>query len=127
MDIKRIVEDNDTKAGRLFDLVIQFLIVLSLVTFSISTLPDLSESTHQILYGIEVVTVIIFSLEYILRILVADQKLKYIFSFYGIVDLIAILPFYINRSVDLRSIRVIRLLRLFRMLCSSDKCNSAVF
>jgi len=49
-----------------------------------------------------------------LRVTVADRKLKFIFSFYGLVDLLSILPFYISSGIDLRSIRAFRLLRLFR-------------
>ncbi len=114
--LKRIIENNDTKRGRIFDLAIQSLIILSLVTFSIETLPDLSESTRRWLRYIEIATVGIFTIEYILRIIVADRKLGFIFSFYGLVDLLSILPFYIASGVDLRSVRVFRLLRLFRAL-----------
>jgi len=114
MTIKQIIENNDTHQGRIFDLTIQFLIIVSLVSFSIETLPNLSATTRQILRYIEIFTVSIFTLEYILRIFVADEKFKFIFSFYGIVDLCAILPFYLPIAVDLRSIRVLRLLRLFR-------------
>jgi voltage-gated potassium channel len=113
--IKQIVEDTDTTAGRIFDLFIQFLIVLSLVSFSIETLPDLSASTKRILWIDEVIVVVIFTIEYLLRIFVADRKLKFIFSFYGLIDLFAILPFYVARGIDLRSIRVFRLFRLVRV------------
>ena len=57
----------------------------------------------------------IFTLEYILRIYVADRKRDYILSFYGIVDLIAIAPFYLSIGIDLRSLRILRMLRLFRL------------
>ena len=112
--LKRIIENTDTTRGRLFDLVIQSLIVLSLVTFSIETLPNLSDSTHRWLRYVEIGTVTIFTIEYVLRIVVADRKLGFIFSFYGLVDLLSILPFYIASGIDLRSVRAFRLLRLFR-------------
>lgn len=115
MNIKQIVEQSDTKAGKIFDLTIQFLIFVSLITFSFSTIPDLSERSLQILHITQIITVTIFSLEYLLRIFVADKKLAYIFSFYGVVDLLAILPFYLSSTVDLRSIRILRLFRLFRI------------
>ena len=114
--LKRIIEDNDTQLGRGFDFFIQFLIVVSLVTFSIETLPDLSQPTRDVLRHIEIITVIIFTVEYLLRLYVADQKSSFIFSFFGLVDLLAILPFYISTGVDLRSVRAIRLFRLFRIL-----------
>jgi voltage-gated potassium channel len=112
--LKSILEDNDTKGGRFFDLAIQSLIVLSLVTFSLETLPDLSDSARRWLRYFEIVTVTVFTIEYILRVIVADRKLGFIFSFFGIIDLLAILPFYIAAGVDLRSVRVFRFLRLFR-------------
>ncbi len=114
MQIKQIIEKSDTVPGKAFDLFIQSLIVLSLISFSIETLPDLSENTKRILKITETITVIIFSAEYLLRLFVADKKLKFVFSFYGLIDLFAILPFYIARGIDLQSIRVFRLFRLFR-------------
>jgi voltage-gated potassium channel len=115
MRLKRMIEENDTFAGKAFDLIIQFLIVISLVSFSIETIPGLSVTITQILKIIEIVTISLFSFEYLCRVYVTDEKLKFIFSFYGIIDLLAILPFYIARGIDLRSIRIVRLFRLFRI------------
>ena len=112
--IKSIVEETITPAGRAFDLFIQSMIVLSLVSFSIETLPNLTEKSIRTLNIIETITVIIFTIEYLLRLAVADRKIKFIFSFYGLIDLLAIMPFYIARGIDLRSIRIVRLLRLLR-------------
>lgn len=112
--LKRIVERNDTRWGRVFDLVIQVLIVVSIVSFTIETLPDLSPATRRVMELIELVTVIVFTIEYLLRIAVADSKLGFVFSFFGLIDLLAILPFYIAPGLDLRSVRAMRLLRLFR-------------
>ena len=112
--LKNIVESNDIAAGRTFDLVIQCLIIVSLVTFSIETLPNLSPRFQWWLYAIEIGTVAVFTIEYLLRLAVSDRKLKFAFSFFGIIDLLSILPFYISTGVDLRSIRAFRLLRLFR-------------
>ncbi len=117
--LRSIVNENDTKWGRVFELFIQFLIVVSLVTFSIETLPDLSGSAQMWLRYIEIVTVIFFTLEYLLRLFLAEKKPKFVFSFFGIIDLLAILPFYITTfflsgSLDLRSVRAFRMLRLFR-------------
>ncbi len=58
----------------------------------------------------------IFTIEYLLRVVVAENKVRFIFSFFGLVDLAAILPFYISSGLDLRAIRVFRLLRLVRIL-----------
>lgn len=109
-----ILEDNTTRKGRILDYVIQALIMLSLIGFAVETLPDLSDRTRRFLNYFEVFCVIVFTLEYILRIYVAKKPLRYIFSFYGIVDLLAILPFYLTGTLDLRALRSFRILRLFR-------------
>jgi voltage-gated potassium channel len=114
--LHRLLNDSDQPSAKLLSFTIQGLIILSLVTFSISTLPELSPVTIKILSIIETVTVIVFSLEYVLRIYAAEQKLRFIFSFYGLVDLVAILPYYLTTGLDLRAVRVFRLLRLMRIL-----------
>jgi voltage-gated potassium channel len=114
--IKNIVEYNDNKLSKSFALFIQFLIVLSVITFSVETLPNLKPQTKAILNSIEVFCVVVFTLEYLARIFVADNKPKFIFSFFGLIDLFAILPFYLSFGLDLRSLRVLRMFRLFRLL-----------
>ena len=114
--LRSIIEDNSTPLRRMFDYLIQGLILLSLVAFSIETLPDNSALVQLILYWIEVVCVVIFTIEYLLRIYVAEKKWRYIFSFYGIIDLLAILPFYLQFAFDLRALRAFRVFRIFRAL-----------
>ncbi len=114
--IRQIINSTETTSGRIFTLSIQFLIFVSLVTFSISTLPNLAPETKELLGLIELITVIIFTLEYALRLATAERKLKFMFSFYGLVDLMAILPFYIASGLDLRAVRAFRFLRLLRIL-----------
>ncbi len=114
--IRNIVDDTETLPGRLFSATIQLLIVISLVTFTIDTLPDLSKNTRKLLSTFEVIAVAVFTVEYILRILVAEKRASFIFSFYGFVDLLAILPFYLSSGLDLRAVRVFRLFRLVRIL-----------
>lgn len=114
--IRGIIEDTDHLPGKVFAVAIQSLIVISLISFSIDTLPDLAVSNKYLLDWIEIITVIIFTLEYFLRILVTKEKFRFIFSFFGLIDLIAILPFYISAGLDLRAVRIFRLLRLVRIL-----------
>ena len=114
--LKRVVEATDLRAGRAFDLGIQVLIVFSLVTFSLDTLPNLTAGERAVLYRLEFLTVMIFTAEYLLRIYVASNRPGFIFSFFGLVDLIAILPFYLAVGLDLRAVRAFRLLRLIRIL-----------
>jgi voltage-gated potassium channel len=87
-----------------------------LISFSIETLPNNSNNTKEVLKVIEIFCVSIFSIEYLLRIYVSKKLLKYIFSFYGIIDLLAIIPFYLRLSIDLRSLRAFRVFRIFRAL-----------
>ena len=114
--LKQMIEESDTPAGRTFDLIVQSLIVVSLVTFSLETLPDIPRAMRRWLSAIELFTVVVFSVEYLLRVWVAKPSRHYIFSFFGLIDLAAILPFYLATQVDLRSLRAFRLIRLFRIL-----------
>ncbi|MCF7847387.1 MAG: ion transporter [Kiritimatiellales bacterium] len=123
--IKRVVNSTDHVSGKVFAFTVQALILISLVTFSVDTLPDLSPKTQKVLSVLEILTVVIFTLEYVLRLAVAEKKARFVFSFYGLVDLAAILPFYIASGLDLRAVRVFRLLRLVRIL-KLFKYNQAV-
>lgn len=114
--IKQIIEKPDTFEGKCFAWFIQTLIIISIVSFSIETLPDLSEGTRQVLRITEIVCVLIFTVEYLARLIVATEKRKFIFSFYGIIDFIAIAPFYLSVGLDLRSLRALRLFRILRIL-----------
>lgn len=114
--LKNIVELNDNPKSRYFAYFIQILIFVSIVSFSVETIPGLSPSTRSILKVIEVFCVLVFTVEYLLRIYVSDRKLRFIFSFYGLIDFLAILPFYLALGIDLRSLRALRFLRLFRLL-----------
>lgn len=114
--IRNIIESNNSNIARCFNFFIQFLIVLSVVTFSIETLPDLKKSTRDLLGVIEIFCVVIFTIEYVARIYIAEKKLKFVFSFFGLIDLLAILPFYLSFGLDLRSLRLLRMFRLFRLL-----------
>ena len=116
MDLNRIVNGPRSRAGRWFDGVITGLIVLSLIDFSIGTLPGLDARTIAVLEWIEAVTVGLFTIEYGLRIAAAPDRWRYLRSFFGVVDLLAILPFYLSLGLDLRSARLFRLLRLVRLL-----------
>ncbi len=107
-EIRQVVDNTDSRTGRMFTIMVQFLIVISLITFSIDTLPDLSQNTRYILGSIELIIIGIFTLEYILWVIAAERITKYVFSFYGVIDLLAILPFYIASGYDLRALRIFR-------------------
>lgn len=104
--LRNIIEDNSTKKGRIFDYIIQFLILMSLVAFSIETLPNNSPKLIKFLYDFEVFCIVVFTIEYLLRIIVSKKSISYIFSFYGLIDFIAIIPYYLS-SLDLRFLELL--------------------
>ena len=101
--------------GLYFNFFILFLIVLSLINFSILTLPNLSIKSLEIINGLEVFCVAVFTIEYLLRLYASEFRVKFFFSFFGLIDLIAILPFYLTLGMDLKSLRAIRLFRILRL------------
>ncbi|MBB3048935.1 voltage-gated potassium channel [Litorivivens lipolytica] len=114
--LQNIVETRETLAGKIFDTVIQCAIVVSLISFSIETLPTISTDLRNTLRAIELSVVALFTAEYLLRFYVASSRPKFVFSFYGIVDLLAVAPFYIAGGLNLSPLRALRLLRLFKLL-----------
>lgn len=111
--------------NKTLEIAIQILIILSLVCFTIETVSGLQPETYELLNILEIVFVGIFTLEYLARIYFSKQKLKFIFSFFGLIDLIAILPFYLSLGFDLRTIRAVRFIRVFRLL-KLTRYNKAV-
>lgn len=108
---------NKDKKILIIEDILALITLISLVAIALETVPDMS-AYLPILEKIEYIVVGIFTLEYIIRIMAAKNPFKYIFSFYGVVDLISILPTLIGIGdfVFLKSIRVLRISRVFRML-----------
>ena len=96
--------------------VVQIIIVLSLATFAVETLPGLSADQQRWLGWAEHGFIGVFTVEYLLRLALTRPARRYALSFFGLVDLIAVLPFYLSLGVGTESVRALRLLRLFRML-----------
>ncbi len=99
-----------------FEKSIQVLILISIINFSVQTLPNLSVRLIKILNIVELFSILIFSLEYLLRLFTSPKPFRFFFSFFGLIDLIAILPFYVSLGMDLKSLRAVRLFRLLRLL-----------
>lgn len=116
----KVIFESDTRAGRNFDLALLILIFISLVVVMIQSMPRILAKYEQPLHYIEWGITILFSIEYILRILTVKRPLKFMTSFYGVVDLLAILPTYLSLLVPashfLLAIRALRLIRIFRLL-----------
>jgi len=117
---RRIIFETDTYLGKLFDLALIILIIFSIVIVMLESVQLYHLKYGTTLRNIEWAITFIFTLEYIVRILCTRNPWRYIFSFYGIVDFLAILPSYLSYFMDgaesLMIIRDIRLLRIFRIL-----------
>jgi sigma-B regulation protein RsbU (phosphoserine phosphatase) len=101
--------------ARAFENLILALIIFSVASIGVESIPGLPQWALQALHVAEIVTVAIFSFEYLLRIVAAKSKLAFIFSYQGLIDLLAIAPFYLA-GFDARWLRALRLLRLLRLL-----------
>lgn len=123
--VRRLIEENDTRSGRVFDITIQILIFLSILVYCLGTLPNLAPIWIKTLDILNNICYVIFTLEYFARIYITKKKLKYIFSFFGIIDLLAILPFLFAKQFDLRAIRALRVFRIISALKIS-KYNEAL-
>ena len=115
-----IIFEADTRAGKLFDVVLLWAILISIVVVMLESVVSISEAYNTEIKIIEWSFTILFSLEYLARIVAVKKPLKYIISFYGIIDLLSILPSFIGLFVSgthsLSVIRSVRLLRIFRIL-----------
>ena len=115
-----VIYGSNTFAGRLFDLALLGVILLSVLLVMLESIEKLDAKYHTFIVVSEWIITVFFSIEYALRILCNKRPLQYVFSFYGIVDLISILPMYLSFFVPgsrmLSVIRALRLLRLFGIL-----------
>ncbi|AXT50108.1 ion transporter [Aquimarina sp. BL5] len=118
--LHEVIYEADTPLGKIFDVVLLMLILLSIIFVMIESVKGLPEKTYDFLYYAEWVITIFFSFEYIARIISIKRPSKYIFSFYGIIDLLSTIPLYLSffivGSSALLTVRALRLLRIFRIL-----------
>ncbi|RKS50748.1 voltage-gated potassium channel [Gillisia mitskevichiae] len=115
-----IIYGADTRLGKLFDVVLLILIVLSIILVMLESVSSYNIKFHDQFYIAEWIITIFFSIEYILRIITINKPKNYIFSFYGIVDLLSTIPsyiiFFVGGSNMFLAVRALRLLRVFRIL-----------
>jgi len=114
LNLYKIINESDTIQGRVFDIVMVISIVLNSIVIIAETVEPIRISIGQILMTLQWVFVVLFTFEYMLRILIVENKKKYVISFFGVVDMMAILPAYI--SIFMTSIRLLALFRTFRLL-----------
>ena len=118
--IHEIIYEADTPAGRAFDMALFYAIILSVLVVMMDSVSSLHAQYGYWFHVIEWVITILFSVEYLLRIWTVKNAGKYIFSFYGLIDLLAVLPAYLSLvfvgTQFLIVVRILRLLRVFRVL-----------
>jgi voltage-gated potassium channel len=118
--LHQIVFEADTPAGRAFDVTLIGLILVSVVAVSLETVAGLASPAYRWLRALEWTLTALFTVEYVLRLVAVRRPLAYAASFYGIIDLAAIVPTYLSILVPgahaLLVVRVLRLLRVFRVL-----------
>jgi len=128
--IYRLVEkgSHGNRTNKYFDYFIMSLIILSVISIILESIPEINGNYNRLLKGFNLFSIIIFTIEYLLRLYVSDltypartkikSAFKFIFSAYGLIDLLAIVPFYLPMLIkmDLRFLRAIRLIRFLRIL-----------
>ena len=107
---------NSEQFSRHFELSLAFIIIASVICFTLGTLPDLSVEAQAQLDLAEHFFIAVFTLEYVIRIYKAPSRLGYIFSFYGIIDLLAILPYYLVAMFGAQPLRLLALFRVLRIM-----------
>lgn len=118
--LHRIIFETDTKAGKYFDITLLWFIITSVIVVMLESVSSIKADFKQTLFILEWVFTGIFTLEYILRLYLSGRTWKYALSFFGLIDLLSILPsflsFFIVGTQSLMVIRILRLLRVFRVL-----------
>ena len=118
--LHEIIYEADTPTGKLFDVVLLIAILASIILVMLESINSFDAKYHTLLNISEWVITILFTIEYVLRIITVKQPLKYVFSFYGIIDLLSTIPKYLSLifvgTHALVALRALRLLRVFRIL-----------
>lgn len=115
-----IIFEADTRQGRLFDIVLLIAIVTSVAIVMLDSVPSINARAGRTFTLLEWMFTLLFTAEYVMRLLVVRRPLRYAFSFFGIIDFISIIPtwaaFFVPELAFLIDVRLLRLLRVFRIL-----------
>jgi voltage-gated potassium channel len=115
-----IIFEADASAGKLFDVLLFAAIMTSVILTMLSSVSSIEHMHGPLLFALNTAFTVLFTIEYILRIYCSRERLRYVRSFFGLVDLLAVLPFYIGLFISgarfLDVIKVLRMLRIFRVL-----------
>jgi len=117
--LHELIFESSTAAGRAFDVILIWAILLSVAVVMLESIRSLRADWGEILFAAEWMFTLLFSIELLLRMISLRKPALYLFSFYGIVDILAILPTYLSLLIPgtqyLLVIRILRLLRVFRI------------
>lgn len=115
-----IIFGTDTRAGRLFDVLLLWVILLSVLAVMLESIPEFGQKYEGLFFTVEWIVTILFTLEYFTRIWISPKPFKYIFSFWGLIDFLSIIPTYLSFILIgyhyLIIVRIFRLLRVFRIM-----------
>lgn len=127
----RIIYRSDTKLGKLFDIILLSLILASTAIIMMESVPKLDKRFHYTFLILEWIISIFFTMEYSMRIAVVKNKRSYIFSFFGIIDFLALVPFFLSFFFPITKyfliFRMLRMLRIFRIFNLLDFMNDGYF
>lgn len=122
--IFEVIFESDTFYGKLFNIILLVVILLSVALVMMESVASINERYHDLLVISEWIITILFTIEYALRLYSVRKPWRYFFSFYGVIDLLSILPTYLGiiypSSKYLSSIRILRLFRIFRIFGLTD-------
>jgi voltage-gated potassium channel len=117
-----VIFEHDTPAGKLFDIMLLVMIFLSLILVMLQSIPELEAKNREFFYQAEWVITILFTIEYVLRLMAVKKPKAYATSFYGIIDILSIIPTYLSLFLPLsqyllviRSLRLMRVFRIFKL------------
>lgn len=117
-----VIFEADTRAGKTFDIVLLIFIVLSILLVMVESIPGLQSAYGALFYKAEWGITILFTIEYVLRLLSVKKPIRYVTSFYGVIDLLSILPTYFSLFFPnagfllvIRSLRLMRIFRIFKL------------
>ncbi len=118
--IHEVIFEADTKVGKIFDIILMVSIIISVIVVMLDSVKSISIKYGELFYFIEWIFTVLFTLEYLLRIYSVGKPFKYIFSFFGVVDFLAIIPTYLGLLFPgtryFSVVRILRVLRIFRVL-----------
>ena len=125
-----IIFESDTKAGKRFDILLLVAIIASLLVIMLETVPSINQKYPKVFISLEWFFTILFSVEYIVRLAIVSRPWSYARSFYGIIDLISILPSYLaivlggaQYFIVIRSLRLLRVFRVLKMVRFIGEAN----